>query len=409
MKIFNLRAEQSGAITRFLATATWEESSRQPVDLFFEIPTEFGKDLSANPNAFLVGALVSAMEAGERRIAIEGEVCPRLGWGLLAFVDLLRHWYGREKAIAIEATAWCSEATRATPRAGVFLSGGIDSLATLRRNCLLFPRTHPDSPRDAVLIYGINFDSDDSPATFARAVEELRVVTEDAGVSLIPVYTNLRRDLNRDGKFYMEKNNGALLAAVAHALHGRLTAMTVASTHDIPHLKPWGTHPLLEPHCSSFDLCIHFDGIDLSRLAKTKLVAEWETALQNIKVCPSQWPGQNCSRCEKCLRTMLALLIMGALERTSAFSGKDVSEEQVRSIKVGREYHFSYAELLGPLRAIGRHDLVRGLEAFMARERGEVGWLGPIKRIDRTCFNNSLRLLKRNLVNGAFSQTRYGN
>lgn len=401
MKISNLRAEKSGQRTKFLATATWEDSSRAPVDLFFEIPSEFGEALSVNANAFLTGTLVSAMEAGEKRIAIDGDVCPRLHAGLLTIVELMRHWYGGG-AIAIEARALQKSVDHDTaPRAGLFLSGGIDSLVTLQRNRLLFPKTHPESVRDAILLYGINFDSDDAPETFAHALEELAAVANDADLTLIPVYTNLRRDLNQDVGVFLHKTNGAMLAATAHVLNRRLTAMSIASTHDIPNLKPWGSHPLVDPQYSSFDMRIHYDGVELSRIEKTRLVAEWEAGLQNLKVCPVQWPGKNCGRCEKCLRTKLALLALGALERTSAFAEKDITEEEVRTIRAGKNFHFYYRELLDPLRAAGRDDLVRGIEWFMARDRGETGWLGPFKRIDRTHFHDSFRLLKRNLSNGA--------
>jgi hypothetical protein len=55
------------------------------------------------------------------------------------------------------------------------------------------------------------------------------------------------------------------------------------------------------------------DGADMSRFEKTRLVAAWDAGLQNIKVCTRNWPGANCGECEKCLRTMLALTALNAL------------------------------------------------------------------------------------------------
>ena len=402
MKIGDLKSENKAGNARFSATVTWEESQRAPLELFFEIPSEFASDLSVNPNSFLVGAIFPAMEAGEKRIAIEGEICPRLRTGLLTVLDQFQHWYGRSREpIAIEAKTWDGSSARPTPiRAGSFFTGGIDSLATVRRNRLLFPKSHPESIRDAILLYGINFDSDDSPETFARAVEELSEVAKDVELNLIPVYTNLRRDLNPDGRFFTYQFHGALLGAAAHVLSGRLTTMLIASTHDAPNLIPWGSHPLVDPNFSSFEVRIYHDSLELSRFAKTKLIADWEAGLRNIKVCTFNWPGINCGKCEKCFRTMLALVALGALERSEAFQSQDVSEENIQNLRIANENQNSfYGELIDPLRKAGRADLAKSIETAMARFRRETGWLGPLKRIDRVYLGNSFRMLKRNIEN----------
>lgn len=78
---------------------------------------------------------------------------------------------------------------------------------------------------------------------------------------------------------------------------------------------------------------------DLSRLDKTKLVADWGIALNNIKVCQPNWPGENCGSCEKCIRTMLGLLSLGVLEKTRSFPENDVSETMISNIKMKRQTH----------------------------------------------------------------------
>jgi hypothetical protein len=401
MRISNV-ATTTGTHARVSATVEWEDTPRDAAHVFIEAPAALVSGMAADANAFLAAAFVPAMEAGERRIAVDGPVCPTLRTGLLTVRDLFTYWYGsRAPGIEIEAASWALPRTGRAERTGCFLTGGVDSLATLRRNQLLFPPTHPDYVRDAILLYGINVESDDSPATFARAVEELAPVAEAADVVLIPVYTNLRRSLNADTSFFLLKYQAALLASAAHALSARISSVLVASTHDIPHLSPWGTHPLVDEHFSSSDVRIHHDSLEMSRLAKTRLVAAWEPGLQSIKVCPSNWPGTNCGTCEKCVRTMLALEAVGALARTRAFPAQALSAGSVRTIRIKDANQASfYDELIVALQAVGRTDLVHAIQDVLRRYRGETGIRGRVKRFDRLYLDGALHSLSRRVRDG---------
>jgi len=96
---------------------------------------------------------------------------------------------------------------------------------------------------------------------------------------------------------------------------------------------------------------------------------------------------------------MLALLALGALGRCTAFPAVNLTEELLRESLVLNDMtaHF-YPELLSPLLAIGRRDLVRGVEYAMARYRGEIGWRGVVKRFDRQHLNGTLLALKTALL-----------
>lgn len=64
------------------------------------------------------------------------------------------------------------------------------------------------------------------------------------------------------------------------------------------------------------------------RLAKMRLLVTSETAMRHLRVC---WvnPGgtYNCGRCEKCLRTLAGLRVLGAADRCRSFSsGLDLAE-----------------------------------------------------------------------------------
>jgi hypothetical protein len=399
MKIAAPAKSVNGSVARLSTVITWEESAREPLELYYEVPVAFADALATGVNAFVVAAAFPAMSAGERRLAIDGEVCPRLVVGLQTTMRLFEFWYGPSaKPLALEPRSLLNRMDVRPPRAGSFFTGGIDSLATLRMNRLYFPEGHPEYIRDLVLLYGINFDSDDSPTTFGEAVTELTRLADSAGATLIPMTTNVRRVLNPDIEFFRFRYHGALLAAAAHALAGRLSAMSIGSTHDFPNLMAWGSHPLLDPNLGSSDMRIYHDSLELSRFEKTRMVAEWEAGVQNIKVCVKNWPGTNCGTCEKCLRTMLALVAVGALDRCRAFESRKLDARRVAAIQIDTDNQSAfYEELIEPLRKAGRNDLADAIGESLQRFRGEVGLRGTLRRADRMFLGGGLTAIKRTL------------
>jgi hypothetical protein len=398
MKIGEVRRTRNGPHIRLSATVAWEDSDRDSVEVHYEVPEEFADGLVPSANAFLVASVFPATDAGERRIAVDGEVCPRLIRGLRTALALFDTWYGTNSAdVPIEAPiASTARSSDAPPRAGAFFTGGIDSLTTLRRNRMTVAASHPEYIRDAVLLYGINFDSDDRLETFDDAVKELSVVTSAIGAAVVPVFTNARRVLNPDLDFFRFKYHGALLAAAAHILDGRLSTMSIGSSHDYRHLIPWGSHPLLDGNLGSTYMRLYHDSQELSRFAKTRLVAEWEIGLQNIKVCVTNWPGKNCGVCEKCRRTMLALIALNALDRCNAFAVRDLDPDAVRTIHIASDSQSSfYVELVAPLQRAGREDLATAVEFILKRYRGELGWRGGLKLADRRYLGGGLTTMKR--------------
>jgi hypothetical protein len=318
----------------------------------------------------------------------------------------LRRWYYAldHRVLNIENKARRSSLKRASNvRAGIFFSGGVDSLSVLRWNRLHIPAECPASVKDGVLIFGLQ----DEDAQMRRDIQgQLSVVAEEAGVTLIPISTNLVKCFNGVVDWELEWE-GAALSAVGHTLAGRLAQIIIASTYDITTMIPLGSHPVLDPNYSSSDLQVRHEGITLSRFAKTKLIAEWDTALQNLRVCNKVPYGKkteqgtlNCGKCEKCLRTMVTLVALGALDRTRAFPCRDVSADLVGTIPYIYPIHSFrfYLELRGPLRERGREDLVRAIEELIRRSRPrEVVQLlkDKLVDVDHRYLNGWLRQAKR--------------
>ncbi len=166
--------------------------------------------------------------------------------------------------------------------------------------------------------------------------------------------------------------------------------------------EPWGTHPLIDPNYSSNDLHIKHDSVHLTRLEKTKLVADWDTALQNLRVCdelilPTGYLNcgrcakrvcdelilptgyLNCGRCAKCTITMTTLVALNALNKANIFPVQDISKE-----KLIKQVHLQqagevprYLRLIPLLASLERYDLIEGIQYIITRFR----WKDKIKKI----------------------------
>jgi hypothetical protein len=370
---FNLNTKDNR--TQATASVTWEDCDQPKRTVFIETESQFSDDISCNPNAFIVGCLLPAMHYGEKRIKIEEEICPFLNEGLKTAMGIIRHWSDESyRPLSIEAKkAHPSPYLNQKRHAALFMSGGIDSLAALRLNRLNYPKTHPGAIKDCLLVHGFDIggvvERGMKYPVFDRAKAALSHLVKDANVNLIPVYTNIRHLCdNRD--LWLEKFFGAVLAAVAHAFVSRLNMVFIASSYDITHLHPCGSHPLLDPVYSSYNLRIVHRDLELSRMEKLQIVASWDAAFQHLRVCLANVPDRlNCGRCEKCVRTMLEFLAINELHKTTAFEENDVSPELLSAFSIRiRDREPFYQEILPLLKDQGRDDLVEAIEGKLKND-----------------------------------------
>lgn len=368
MRLSNLQIKKNNGLVRAVATVRFEDCDQPQQDIFIETETAYAGAIFPNPHAFAVGCIIPALYFGEGRLALDEAICPRLKEGLETVMVLMRHWTaGQFQPLTIDAalakTALHEEKKR---HAAIFLSGGMDSLAALRRIKDNFAPTHPGYPKDALLVHGFDIggviERGAKYHVFDRAKAAMAPVAADADLTLIPVYTNIRHLCdNRD--LWLNQFFGAVLAAAAHAFAARINLAWLASSYDIPHLHPCGSHPLLDPEYSSFDLQICHRDVGLSRMQKLKLVAGWDVAFQNFRVCLANVPDKlNCGRCEKCVRTMLELEALGLLDKTRAFEEDAVDPAWLDAFSITiRVREPFYEELIEPLRERGRGDLAEKL------------------------------------------------
>ena len=375
------------------ATVEWEECDRPPLDLHFRTDPRYGDGLWHNPNAFLLASIFPAMHRGERRVLVEGKVCPELRNGLATAMLYVRQMSHRNRlpSIEIEATQGFEPAQPLPkPRGACFLSGGVNSLATLRCNRTAFPLSHPHSVRDALFVDGFERGGDGPPGdtsqTFRSYLPGLTKLAADTSAELIPVYTNLRR-LEDDAIFFAVESGGAAMAAVAHVLSRRITTAFVASSVSLHDHGLLASSPLLDPgFAGSADLRIAYDGSRLRRLEKIGLISDWDAALQILRVCNDPFLEKgvlNCGRCGKCVLTMIGLLVFDRLVSSGPFETDDVTLDllqAVGSFAVSGPSKDSKARLVDPLYAISTNDVDAWREL-----------VDPLRRIGRTKLSEAIK------------------
>jgi hypothetical protein len=176
--------------------------------------------------------------------------------------------------------------------------------------------------------------------------------------------------------------HGAAMISIALALGRLLRRVHVAASTTYDRLYPWGTHPLLDPLWSTETLAVVHDGCELNTIDKTAFIARSPLALATLRPCASGNVGNvyNCGACLKCLRTMLDLLLAGALDRCSTLPHEiDVDRLRV-ALRPGGPVHVAdYQRRLDGLEALGiapevcqtlRQHLAQGMAAHWQTKLG---------------------------------------
>ncbi len=377
MKIIDFNLTRDSEFATASARVIFEDCNRPEQRVYIKTPLSFAPGFDANPDAFLVGCLLPALHLGEKRIYIEQAICPFLKEGVGVAMNIFSHWTRfklkeRYTPIKIEAKTREHLVLLDTPRTGMVMSGGMDSLAALRLNRLNYPKGHPGYVKDSFFLHGFDIGGVKERGTkyhvFDRAMDAILKITRDAGTCLIPVYTNIRH-LCDERELWLDSFFGAVLAAMAHTFSNRINLMFIGSSYDIPNLHPCGSHPLLDPEYSSYGLRLRHRDYEMSRLEKIRIVSDWDAAFQNFRVCLANVPDRlNCGKCEKCVRTMTELTALGVLHKTRAFVEDEVTQKDIEQFDITiRVRPPFYRPMIPLLRQQGRDDLADTIDRLLKK------------------------------------------
>lgn len=331
----------TGAIgTRVSALIRFEEGKASASRLYFESPAIDAERLLHRPDPFVVAGTALAIVYGERRVRVEGVLCPILREGLRLASARHSAWRGDPLRIEIESSEGVEPGSPPSlPHPALFLSGGVDALALLRANRSDFPSGHPGSFRTGIFLFGFNtFDFVDGHpdeqrrAAAHRYLRRLTALSRHARLDLVLVETNLRHLTT----FEALRNRlwGLMMAAAGMAVDSMVTDLWLASDGLPFHVQV--DQMALVNQLSNSRLRLHIGQPSWTRLEKTRLVADWKPTWSVLRSCfwheLPEGGSVNCGRCEKCLRTMLALVALDRLPDVETFDADVVEPELVRSL-----------------------------------------------------------------------------
>ncbi len=324
---------------------------------------------------FLLAQLPGALAAGERRVRVEGSLDRALADQVGLALGRLSSWFFDERPIpVIEATGRFEIERPRGPGSAQLLSGGVDSMALLRRLVRWFPTGHSRALTEAILVEGFDISLPGQEAQgdyFRRVRDRLQPVCEARGIRLWTVHTNLRDPALAPGS-WSDLHFGLAGAAVGHALSHRIRELHVAGGLAAADLYPHGSHPLLDPFASGGALRVRHHLSDLGRLDRIRALAGEPDLLAALRVC---WAGirnegpLNCGVCHKCVMTRLELIAAGVPDGCGAFSQGGVTARDVReAIRENTPLSLPFLrELPAPLKERGRSNLAAALRKKIRR------------------------------------------
>lgn len=297
-----------------------------PGELWFRFPLSCKEHVSDHLNGFAVALLPLAMTLGEN-LCMEGVLSPRLLRGMEEYQRIQCAWKPTSfKPVSIEPDhLQAAEGNPVGPGVGCSFSGGVDSFHTLWRHLPGNERNPTGRISHCLMINGFDADSDiGDKGHFSRIRKSFEPMMRSHGLELIVCRTNYMRFSDPN---ILKASFGAMVTAPALVLGRLFSCFFVPSSYRFDTFFRDGSHLMLDHLISTESMLTIHDSSHLDRPEKTAIVSNWSATYSTLRVCfnttgfrEDTGSIMNCCRCEKCVRTMKTLEILGRLDQYTTFS-----------------------------------------------------------------------------------------
>jgi hypothetical protein len=263
--------------------------------------------LARGSDPFLAATLFPAMRIGQP-LHISGTVSPKLLVTTHTIQDIFHRWFPEYGKIPVHAEPGLSDEVSGVTEVGAFFSGGVNSFYTLLK--------HQGEITKIIFVHGLDIELN-NVSLRSMVSKEIRRIAEELGKQLIEVETNVHEFAHQ------YHYNGSLLPSIGLILSAQFEKIYIPSNISYDHAFPDSSHPLLDPLWSTESLTFGHDGCEANRNEKFGRISQSAIALRSLRVClQNPDDSYNCCQCEKCVRTMIGLEAIGALDRCPTFNQK---------------------------------------------------------------------------------------
>ncbi len=297
----------TGADGSFRASATLKSDRGPNGELWFEVQGAALPDRAMAASAFVAALTPISTFLGEN-LTIDEPIEKELALGIEAIArGYTRNWGKPPIHVAAEGVRVKARENRIVATS---FSGGADSFFTLKTH--LGPESvHLIEALAIVLGFDTPLEATDKHAELLDWTAELAA---SLGLRRFVLRTNLRPLFDPHANWGGVTHIGCL-AAFAFLLSGSVHTYLVPSSYSIDELFPTGSHALLDSAWISGPTRTLNEGWEYDRDDKIRAIMDWAPARENLRVCASRTSKlRNCGRCEKCVRTMINLRLLGAPE-----------------------------------------------------------------------------------------------
>ncbi|MGB3514473.1 MAG: hypothetical protein WBA93_35725 [Microcoleaceae cyanobacterium] len=323
------KTEADGSIT---IAAIIEDSKQSKTSVWYRVPAEHSSKITKSWDPLVVGTIFWGMKKGAD-LHFHGEVSPSLLRNLEKLQIIWSCWAPKSfKTIDVIADQEI-EQQGADDSAGDIMafSGGVDACFTAFRHATNRCGRLNRNLKAGLMIHGVEIPLKQKEV-FERAYKNSEAILDSLGVELITMATNFKALSLGPDAF------AGMAGSCLMLFQGTYKAGLISSSEPYQALvTPWGTHPLTDPLVSSDAFEIIHDSADFTRTQKIAMLGNWPEALSRLRVCwygpqnQSNFEGLNCGRCEKCVRTILNLRVVG-LPLPESFD-QDISDAHISSLR----------------------------------------------------------------------------
>ncbi|WP_143467747.1 hypothetical protein [Leptolyngbya ohadii] len=241
--------------------------------------------------------------------------------GMQKLSPIYGSWWGYSSDCPIDA-AETYRSTHRSNRTGICFTGGVDSFFSLQSFQAEVSR----------LVFAWGYDIPlKQPAkmsAFRRSLDQIAAHTQTAP---IVISTNLREHpLIRSISW--ERLHGSALTALGILLSGEIGRLIIPPSYAMFRLQPWGSHPETDSLYSTSRCKMLHHETDEIRFGRIKSIASNPLVQQHLRICYADTSAMNCSACEKCVMTMLALNQLRVFHACQTFDRSIALEDRVRQL-----------------------------------------------------------------------------